>query len=291
MKSERQIVIKFDGQGHQVDVGTLANVLLSYSSVVQHAAKYSGVVQPVNMYVKATEPGSLDIVMSVVSQGVSGVLDFLANNKEGLAAILVLAGGVYEFKKKTAGKKHVKVEDAGDGSSVSVELEGGETIKVERNVYNFYMGTPKVSEAVSRSFEALADDPAITGFEIKPDGVDSFRAEGFEFEAMASRDDCDAKAVQVSDEAWLQVIKPCLVSSASRKWEVVHNGNRISASISDRTFLENLDRYSFHLGTMMHVQLDSYREYDETLKAYFNKKFVVTEVYSVDGPLDTEPPF
>ena len=230
MKSERQIVIKFDGQGHQVDVGTLANVLLSYSSVVQHAAKYSGVVQPVNMYVKATEPGSLDIVMSVVSQGVSGVLDFLANNKEGLAAILVLAGGVYEFKKKTAGKKHVKVEDAGDGS-------------------------------------------------------------GFEIEAMASRDDCDAKAVQVSDEAWLQVIKPCLVSSDSRKWEFVHNGNRISASISDRTFLENLDRYSFHLGTMMHVQLDSYREYDETLKAYFNKKFVVTEVYSVDGPLDTEPPF
>lgn len=291
MKSEKQVVIKFDGQGHQVDVGTLANVLLSYSSVVQHAARYSGVAQPVNMYVKATEPGSLDIVMSVVSQGVSGVIDFLANNKEGLTALIVLAGAAYEFKKKTAGKNQVKVEDAGDGSSVSVELEGGETINVERNVYNFYMGTPKVSEAVSRSFEALSDDPAITGFEIKPDGADSFRAEGFEFEAMASRDDCDAKSMRVSEGASLQVIKPCLMPSCSRKWEFVHNGNKINASISDQDFLDHLGEYSFHIGTVMRVQLDSFREYDETLKAYINRKFVVTKVHSVGDPCETEPLF
>lgn len=291
MKSEKQVVIKFDGQGHQVDVGTLANVLLSYSSIVQQAAKYSGVVQPVNMYVKATEPGSLDVVVSVVSQGVSGVLDFLTNNKDWIAALIVLASAAYEFKQKTAGKKQVKIEDAGDGSSVKVEFEGGEIIKVEKSVYNFYTGNPKVPDAVSRSFEALSDDPSITGLEITSDGVNPFRVRSCEFEAMANRDDCDVKSMQVSEEAWLQVIKPCLVSSDSRKWEFVHNGNRISASISDRTFLENLDRYSFHLGTMMHVQLDAYREYDETLKAYFNKKFVVTEVYSVDGPLDTEPLF
>lgn len=291
MKSEKQVVIKFDGQGHQVDVGTLASVLLSYSSIVQQAAKYSDIVQPVNMYVKATEPGSLDVVVSVVSQGVSGVLDFLTNNKDWIASLIVLASAAYEFKQKTAGKKQVKIEDTDDESSVMVELEDGEIVKIEKRVYNFYYDNPKVPDAVSRSFEALSDDPSITGLQITSDGVSPFRAESSEFEAMAKHDECDVKSTIASEEAWLQVIKPCLISSDSRKWEFVHNGNRISASISDRSFLENLDRYSFHLGTMMRVQLDAYREYDETLKAYFNKKFVVAKVFSVDGPLTTPPLF
>lgn len=105
---EQKVTIKFDGQYHRVDLTTFTNVLLDYSAVIRAAADQVGMQSPVKVCINATEPGSLDAIISVVVNNAGSLLDFLGDHETGLGAAVVAAGGLYKLKQKIAGKNEVK---------------------------------------------------------------------------------------------------------------------------------------------------------------------------------------
>lgn len=288
---EKLVTVKFDGQAHQVDINTFTGVLLSYARVLQEAAKETNLVDPVSVYIRANEPGSLDVVVSVVSQGLSGMLTFLSSHKDGLEAVVVLAAGLYGLKQKLAGKKEIKESTEINDSEILL-IADNEKVIVNKDVYNFYVNSPAASEAVNNSFCVLEENPSITGFEIKDKEKTLFRAEQDEFTFIAQsplREESSSRHIEES--ARLIVVKPCLTQSNTRKWEFIHNGNRMSATISDQNFLDNISKYKFGQGTTMQVVLDILQEYNEDFKTYINKSYSIKTVLEVTDLDDTPPLF
>lgn len=289
--AEKSITVKFDGQAHQVELGTFTQVLMNYSDVVRAAAKEAGIDEPVHVCISATEPGSLDVVLSVATDELEGLFALL-NDNQGVTSALGLAitsaAGLFNFKKWLAGKKKIDaVEEAGDGA-IRVEAGGNVTV-IQDSVIQLYRNYPQASESIGSAFRTLEDNPAIEGFEMIDDGKSVFRAERDEFAAIASSPNHEAESVvHESVEETLVVIKPCLIPSKSRKWEFIYDGARISATIADESFMENLSSYSFTLGTRMRVLLDIVKELDPKYATYLNKSYTVTQVLKVAKPETTE---
>ncbi len=82
----------------------------------------------------------------------------------------------------------------------------------------------------------------------------------------------------------LTVVKPVLEKSTSRKWEFVWRGERITANVTSRDFIDSLGDRSFSVGTVMDVTLRSHQVYDDNLHTYINKHREVTEVHGIDPP-------
>lgn len=184
--AETTVTVKFDGQAHQVDINTFTQVILDYSKVLQAAADEAGVEEPVKIFITATEPGSLDVVMSVIAEAASGTLEFLANYQDGLEAAVLIAGGLYGLKQKIAGKRKVeKVQESKTEGTVTLSADG-DMFVVNAEVFNLYKDRPETTEAIDNSFTVLEENPAIEGIEMNSGGETVFRAERNEFSAIAT---------------------------------------------------------------------------------------------------------
>ena len=283
------IKVKFDGQDHQVDLDTFTQVLLNYSTVVQAAAKEVGAVGDVQVAIKAIESGSLDVLVSIISAGLGGLLDFVTDNKDTIVAVTVVTAGLYEFKQKLAGKgKIVKTRQEGEENVVATTETGD--VLVDKRVYNVYVNHPEATTAIDSSFSKLEEHPEIEAFELSSsDGV-SFRAEHDEFSAISASANFEHENIQhkIIDNAVLHVTKPFLGVSKTRKWEFYYEGRKISAAIVDDDFMEHIGEYSFSVGTKMYATLDVEQEYLEQYRTFADKTYRVVKVASIDNPPQTE---
>lgn len=286
--AEKTVTVKFDGQSHQVEINTFTQVLLDYSTVVQAAADEAGLIDPIRISITATEPGSLDAIITVMADAAAGALNFLEDYQNGLGAAVTIAGGLYGLKRKLAGKDKVEVTETSD--DFVTLAANGDIIIIEKPVYNLYRNHPEATNAIDSSFSALEENPAITGFEMSSEGQVVFRAERDEFSAIASSPNHENDNYEHSrEDVWLTVVKPYLAFSKTRKWEFVYAGNKITAPIVDDDFFESLESYVFQVGTKMHVELDILKEYDDTYRVFMNKKYTVIRVIEVENQHKTEP--
>lgn len=293
MSSQNELVtVKFDGQAHQVDIDTFTQALLNYSTVIQAAASEVGATGDIGVSVCAIESGSLDVLVSIVSTGFGGLLDFITENKEVIASVITVAGGLYGFKQKLAGKGKVVDVSKGEGDDVSVVTEGG-SVTVNKTVYNLYVNHPEATEAIDRTFERLDEMPEIEGFELSSNGEVGFRAERDEFSGIASscNHEPDNTRHDTESEVVLSVIKPFLGSSKTRKWEFYYDGRKISAPITDPSFQDRIGSYSFSVGTKIIADIDVEKVYIADADVYVDKSYRVVKVHNVVQPERTEPLF
>lgn len=283
------ITVKFDGQDHQVDLDTFTSVLINYSTVVRAAADEMGVNGDTKVAICAIESGSLDVVVSILAEGLGGLIDFITNNKEPLLAVLAVSAGLYELKQKLAGKGKVKGVDVGGDGNCVIQTEGGD-VYAPQHVVNVYVNHPEATIAIDRSFSKLEEHPEISAFQLAKGDDVMFRAEQGEFPDIATSANFVNETVRHETvEAKLNVMKPFLGASKTRKWEFYFNGNKISASIEDDDFIENMNRHSFTVGTTMHAQLDIEQELLEEYGIWANRSYRVVKVLSVDTPSQEEP--
>lgn len=289
---EQKVTIKFDGQYHRVDLTTFTNVLLDYSAVIRAAADQVGMQSPVKVCINATEPGSLDAIISVVVNNAGSLLDFLGDHETGLGAAIVAAGGLYKLKQKIAGKNEVKKEDV-DNSTNEVTLNvDGDLLVVNGDVYGLYENHPEATAAIDHSFSTLAENPDVSAIRMKAGDEELFSAEREEFPGIASSPNYEGPEIRHRIvDAVLLVTKPYLAASKTRKWEFIYSGDKITACIHDESFLDSLDKYSFSVGTQMSVTLDITQELSEKFNAYLNKSFAVAEVKEVISSPKTERMF
>lgn len=283
------ITVKFDGQDHQVDLDTFTSVLINYSTVVRAAADEMGVNGDTKVAICAIESGSLDVVVSILAEGLGGLIDLITNNKEPLLAVLAVSAGLYELKQKLAGKGKVKGVDVGGDGNCVIQTEGGD-VYAPQHVVNVYVNHPEATIAIDRSFSKLEEHPEISAFQLAKGDDVMFRAEQGEFPDIATSANFVNETVRHETvEAKLNVMKPFLGASKTRKWEFYFNGNKISASIEDDDFIENMNRHSFMVGTTMHAQLDIEQELLEEYGIWANRSYRVVKVLSVDTPSQAEP--
>lgn len=283
------ITVKFDGQDHQVDLDTFTSVLLNYSTVVRAAADELGVNGDTRVAICAIESGSLDVVVSILTDGLGGLIDFITNNKEPLVAVLALTAGLYELKQKLAGKGKVeRIDTDGDGNQVIVTEKGN--VYAPKQVVNVYVNHPEATIAIDRSFSQLDEHPEISAFQLSKGDEIMFRAEHEEFPDIASSSNYVHETVRHQTVmANLNVMKPFLGASKTRKWEFYYEGNKISASIDDDDFIESMSAYSFTVGTTMRAELDIEQELLEEYNIWANRSYRVVRVESIDNPPQEEP--
>lgn len=95
----------------------------------------------------------------------------------------------------------------------------------------------------------------------------------------------DAKTRHQLEDTELTVVKPVLARSAKRKWGFIWRGVKMSASISDRDFIDNrLMAEPLYVGTVMSVTLDITQRYSNDARAFLNTEYEVTKVKGVKRP-------
>lgn len=287
----RTVTVKFGGQVEAVDIGTFTRVLIDYSSILQAACKEEDPNAAIEANVRTVRPGCLEVDLSIIAKTIGDLFSDPSTSLETIVNGIAIASGFYGFA-KFLGKHGRAVRAEGRPDGVSVTAEDGTTTLVNNGVINLYMDCPKATDAVCKSFESLDNDPRVESVSIVSDGEEQFRAERDEFSAMASSPAYESpQSRTIEERVKLTVVKPVLEKLTSRKWEFVWRGEKITANVTSRDFIESLVDRSFSVGTVMDVTLRSHQVYDDNLHAYINKRREVIEVYGIEPPARAVPLF
>jgi len=291
--SEHPLNLKFDGRLHEVEVSAFSQVLLDFAEVAKAANRQSNSNANLEVRITATGDGSFEAFLKLV----------LANPEESLAiadlgcsvigGIYLTTVGAYKLHQWLASRKIVPVKPEGD--TVTITDIAGDAVTVEGDVYNLYFGDAAVPETIARSFVALNDQAAITGFEIHcTDEADSFAAEQREFSAMASVPPAVIAVNTYTEtvDADLRILKVVLERSYTRKWEFFHAGQKISANITDERFFDKVEAgMPFAKGDSLRVEMEILKERDETLGVAWIRGYTIRDVKEHLERSDTTPLF
>ena len=196
----------------------------------------------------------------------------------GLGLIITTLSGVFTIRKLLKGEPPKEVINQ-DDESVTVRARDGNTIVIDKRVYNAYFGNPKISDALSKTFKTLDADPSVTAFEILKDKEPLFEADRKDFSSMALKGDMPLpEARSIVQNSMVHVVKPSF--ERGLKWDVVISGIRTSVAMKDEGFLTQVDegRERFGKGDVLDVQLQIDQIYDPNVGAYLNKSYQVNKV-------------
>lgn len=288
---QEKITLKFDGQNHQVDLAVYTSVLMNYMTIVNTVAEEQG--SKVRLLIDATEEGSLDAIIAIATESF-GIFNLLKDNApliEAITSIVACTTGIFALKKQLKDTKKIeKVEARGDNSVIVVA--DNITFETSKDVAHIYEHRPDATRKVDEIFKTLSENPEITGIEFRKDEKPIFRAESSDFSDISRSPNFEGEEVRhVSKNADLQVVKPFLGNSKTRKWEFVLDNSRISAPIVDEEFLKKIDKgeVSFKAGTCLNAKIDIEQYWNHECKAWLNRSYTITKVFGIKENLTCEP--
>lgn len=292
--SEHPLKLKFDGRLHEVEVSAFSQVLLDFAEVAKAANRQSGSNGNLEVRIAATDEGSFDAFLKLVLANPDQTLQIANVGVGAISGIFHSTVGAYKLHQWLSRRPTAPARREGD--TVTITNVAGDSFTVEGDVYNLYVGEEAVHEAIARSFSALNERAAITGFQIRgADGADSFTAEQKEFGAMAVVPPAviavDALITETV-EADLRILKVVLERSYTRKWEFFYAGQKISANITDEQFFDQVDAgMPFAKGDSLRVKMDIIKERDEALGVAWIRGYTIRDVKGHLERSDTTPLF
>lgn len=278
---EKKIIIRFEGQTHQVDVNTLTSSLLVFSESLKEINKDIGSGKSIEIKIEALHPGSFEIHTIVNAVAENNLLTAIAQIG-GVASTIGLAyQGVVRLRswlKKE--KKEIEVVEIG-GDKTTIKTKSGDVFICSNVVYNIYNTNQIVNDHISDQFRILEEDPAIEGLTIASDGeVVNISKE--DFSGLAEKIDVTDhnKKKEIKERQKVIVVKPVLENSTTRRWEFIWNGNKISANITDVAFLERMEQgeYRFGTGDTMVVDLQINQVLNPVYDAWVNESYQIALV-------------
>jgi hypothetical protein len=275
---ENEFKIKFDGQQHQVDANVLVSSLIHTTTIVQEVNKYLNSGKKIEIKVKALEKGSFLCHIELVET----TLDTLKNllTKENIqvgAAIVTTVVGLIELKKFLKGKKAKEVQQQGDKTKII--NKDGNVIIIENATFNIYENSPVVKDALAQNFDALNNDPAITGFEITDKNENTLvRVDKIEFVDLSQKsEEIEEGERKIVEAATLNVVRVSFEENL--KWDFYYRGIKISAKIADPTFYELIDKgEAFAKGDVLEVELQINQKFDESVNTFVTKSYQVNKI-------------
>jgi len=278
MNSENDFKIKFDGQQHQVDANVLISSLIHTTTVVQEVNRSLNSGKRIEIKVKALEPGSFLVHIELVEQSLDTLRNLLTrDNVETGAAIIAALVGLVELKKLLRGRKPKKTETKGD--TTRIENAAGQVLVIDNAVFNIYQHNQVVQDALSQNFDALNNDPAVTGFEITDKNEKPLvRVERSDFVDLSQKSEIDSEGDrQITEAATLNIVR--LSFEENLKWDFYYRGIKISARIADPSFYEQIDKgEAFAKGDTLEVELQVKQRFDESVNTFITKSYQVNKI-------------
>lgn len=270
--------IKFDGQQHQVDANVLVSSLIHTTTIVQEVNKYLNSGKKIEIKVKALEKGSFLCHIELVETTLDTLKNLLTkDNIEVGAAIVGTVVGLIELKKFLKGKKAKEVQQQGD--KTKIVNKDGNVIIIENATFNIYEHSPVVKDALAQNFDALNNDPAITGFEITDKNEKALvRVDKSEFVDLSQKsEEVEEGERKIVEAATVNVVRVSFEENL--KWDFYYRGIKISAKIADPSFYELIDKgEAFAKGDVLEVELQINQKFDESVNTFVTKSYQVNKI-------------
>lgn len=278
---EKKIMIKFEGQTHQVDVNTLTSSLMIFSESLKEINKDLGTGKSIDIKIEALKPGSFEVHTIITAIKDNDLLSAIGQ----LGGVVGLIGTTYTgiVKLKSwikKGKNEIESTEV-VGDKTVIKGKSGDTYVCSNVVYNIYNTNQVVNDTISDQFRVLEEDPAIDGLTISSE-TETFSIAKEDFSTLAEKVEVvtQNKRKDIQESQTVYIVKPVLENSSTRRWEFIWNGNKISATISDIPFLEKMQQggYRFGAGDTMLVDLQIYQVLNPMYDAWLNESYQISLV-------------
>jgi hypothetical protein len=270
--------LKLDGQQHQIDANILISSLIHTTTIIQEINKFLDSGKKIDIKVKAPEKGSFLVSIALLESSMEALKNlFTKENIQITASLVTIFVGVITVKQFFKGKKPKHVEK--NESYTTITNQNGDVITIDSLTFNIYEKSTVVKDALSQNFEAIDNDPSITGFEVTDgQGKTMVRVDKSEFHDMAfkSEEILENERI-VTKAATLHIVR--LSFEDFLKWEFYYRGNRIAAKIKDPDFQKTVDKGEpFSKGDTLEVELQVTQKWDESVNTFINKSYQVNKI-------------
>ena len=150
---------------------------------------------------------------------------------------------------------------------------------IENATFNIYEHSLVVKDALAQNFDALKNDPAITGFEItdkneKPLVV----VDKSEFEDLSQKsEEIEEGERKLIEAATVNIVR--LSFEENLKWDFYYRGIKISAKIADPAFFELIDKgEAFAKGDVLEIELQINQRFEESVNTFVTKSYQVNRI-------------
>jgi hypothetical protein len=275
---DREFILKFAGQPDEISAATFLESLSGITSVAQEANIRLGNGQPLDIKIRAPRPGSFLVNLILDPQTADHVAN-LFGIAGGLVGALAATIKLWRFLR---GAPPASIEKKSD-DTVQIENAAGKVIIEDQKIANFVFNNSTVTFNLARTFGALEGDPKVTGLEV----LDREQEQQL---VIVPRADFAALAVaptptHVEEKRDILVRTPVTIIKPSfdqkLRWEIVYNGIRIGAVVTDKRFYDSIDTGAlFGKGDTLDVSLRARQEYDPTLKTHLTKSYEIVTVHA-----------
>jgi len=282
---EEKVKIRFEGQTHQIDVKTLTSSLLVFSEALKEINAELKTGKSIEVKIEALNPGSFEVqaILSAITHNdlllamavADGVTGIIAKTYSGIVGL--------RYWLKQDENEQIESTDRGE-EKTTIKTKSGNTYICSNVVYNTYYNSQAINDAISDQFRILEEDPAIDGFTMTS-GNESFSVPKADFTILAQKVDIpgENKRKETKNSQIVSVVKPLLENNATRRWEFIWEGNKISANITDLSFLEKIGEgeHRFGAGDKMLVDLQINQTLNPLYDVWLNESYQISLVHEL----------
>lgn len=292
MSGQERYEYKYNGDVDYIDINTLLSSQLHFVTIINEVQRSLFPEIELKIRVEAPKKGSF-IFQQLYEWAVNSDLFSKEkveywNNLGGVATVLVaVVGALYRLFIHLKGKKAKSIDDAGE-NKITVTNESGQTIIIERSVFNIYTSNQALNEAFRKQLEVLEQDPSVDGVQIinteTQKVVMSVPRENFSDFVNGNQYLNSSTIDKPKPTTRLYIKKPDLFPKSEKVvWEFIYDGRNIKATITDLSFISQINNgLRVGQGDSMIVDLNIIAEYDSRFNTHIDKKYEILSVKSVE---------
>lgn len=282
---EEKVKIRFEGQTHQIDVKTLTSSLLVFSEALKEINAELKTGKSIEVKIEALNPGSFEVHTIVSAINHNDTLMAMATLGGATGMIAATYTGIVKLRywlKQDENKEIAGIESGEE--KTTIKTKSGITYICSNVVYNTYHNSQAINDAISDQFRILEEDPAIDGFTMTSND-ESFSVPKNDFTVLAQKVEIpgENRRKETKNSQTVSVVKPVLENNTTRRWELIWEGNKISANITDLIFLEKIGEgeHRFGAGDKMLVDLQINQTLNPLYDVWLNESYQISLVHEL----------
>lgn len=277
-QNKHDFKIKFDKNEHSINIDTYVQSLSALSILLKEVNYQVDCTNPnIAVNVVAEESGSFDVLLQV-AEIVQNNGTIIRETVEALSWVVTIAVGVIQLRKWIKKSDESKTEINND--SVTLKDSNNNIIhNTNLTVYNLFKSNQTVNDAVTSQFQAINKDDEIDAITITNNGTTT-KIERDDFESLSEKQVIDTSDREIVNVSSTLIISKLVLDNRERKWELVYQGNKINAKITDDAFWERVlsGKESFANGDKLVCNLEISREYDVNLGTFLDKDYRIFDI-------------
>jgi hypothetical protein len=282
-----------NGEIDQISVRKLTTSLLALNDAMSVANAELNTQSNYELHVKTYKPGSFDIYLELIRDGLAIASVAGLHNQSGLEtakSIIDFTVSYIGLKKHLRGQKPKEIIKIND-KSVTIENNYGNIIQIDKLVLDASKNQDMDNNVIAL-FKSIQEISFASGVTIKDneknpllelDKLQDFR-HLIKENPMILDETIEQTDEEVVDEAILSVLS--VVFSDNRKWDFYYLGNKIPVKLLDDDFIQKVLKREQPLlnGDKLRCKLLIEKEYNHIAQVYENKRYLILEVHEVLPP-------